>query len=271
MDNPPGSKPVSPVPSTRVGSATAAPLTVEQQMSRLTRRSFAVGGVAALLGAGGVAWLANARGQDGIPGPLRKMLEFNEGVAQRLFGPQRLAPEFSPDKIEEPRINGLIGLASVAPTQDWKIRVVGKVDRTIPLAAIEALPSFSMTTQLKCVEGWSRIINWKGARLSDVLAQFGAGSEYIGLSTPSGGTDKSGQPDRYYVGFDRPSALHPQTLLCYEMNGQPLTQDHGAPLRLISAVKYGYKCIKRIGVIELTDHRPPDYWAEQGYDWYAGH
>jgi DMSO/TMAO reductase YedYZ molybdopterin-dependent catalytic subunit len=55
------------------------------------------------------------------------------------------------------------------------------------------------------------------------------------------------------------------------MNGQPLSEAHGAPLRLISAVKYGYKCIKRISVIELTDRRPADYWAQRGYDWYAGH
>ena len=67
------------------------------------------------------------------------------------------------------------------------------------------------------------------------------------------------------------SALHPQTLLCYEMDGQPLTPEHGAPIRLVIPVKYGFKSIKRIGTIRFTDRRPADYWAEQGYDWYAGH
>jgi len=84
------------------------------------------------------------------------------------------------------------------------------------------------------------------------------------------GKNSRGREDRYYVGLDRASALHPQTLLCYEMNGQPLTDEHGAPLRLISTVKYGYKCIKRISVIELSDSRTADYWAQRGYDWYAG-
>ena len=74
----------------------------------------------------------------------------------------------------------------------------------------------------------------------------------------------------YYVGVDMPSALHPQTLLAYEMNGAPLTDDHGAPLRLMTPVKYGIKNIKRIGSIEFTTTRPDDYWAERGYDWYAG-
>jgi DMSO/TMAO reductase YedYZ molybdopterin-dependent catalytic subunit len=66
------------------------------------------------------------------------------------------------------------------------------------------------------------------------------------------------------------SALHPQTLLCYEMNGSPLEDEHGAPLRLVMPVKYGIKNIKRIGLIRYTNERPEDYWAEQGYDWFAG-
>lgn len=85
---------------------------------------------------------------------------------------------------------------------------------------------------------------------------------YVSLETPD---------DGYYVGLDMPSALHPQTLLCYEMNGQPLSPAHGAPLRLVIPVKYGIKNIKRIGTIRFTDQRPADYWAERGYDWYAGH
>ncbi len=67
------------------------------------------------------------------------------------------------------------------------------------------------------------------------------------------------------------SALHPQTLLAYEMAGSALTLEHGAPLRLVTPVKYGIKSIKRIGTIRFTNDRPADYWAERGYDWYAGH
>jgi DMSO/TMAO reductase YedYZ molybdopterin-dependent catalytic subunit len=78
-------------------------------------------------------------------------------------------------------------------------------------------------------------------------------------------------PDEdYYVGLDIKSALHPQTLLAYERNGQPLEWEHGAPLRLIIPVKYGIKNIKRIGLIRYTDDRPDDYWSEEGYDWFAG-
>ncbi|WP_262886746.1 molybdopterin-dependent oxidoreductase [Mucilaginibacter humi] len=78
-------------------------------------------------------------------------------------------------------------------------------------------------------------------------------------------------PDKkYYVGLDMDSALHPQTLLAYEMNDKPVPLNHGAPLRLIIPVKYGVKNLKRIGSITFSNTRPRDYWAEVGYDYYLG-
>lgn len=142
---------------------------------------------------------------------------------------------------------------------------------------IKRLPRTEMTTELKCVEGWSVVVNWAGVRFSDFLAAFLPETnngkqpdinqpqnfvQYVSLVTPDGG---------YYVGMDMPSILHPQTLLAYEMNGAPLTLAHGAPLRLVTPTKYGIKQIKRIGRISFTSERPADFWAEQGYDWYSGH
>jgi DMSO/TMAO reductase YedYZ molybdopterin-dependent catalytic subunit len=131
-----------------------------------------------------------------------------------------------------------------------------------------------MTTELRCIEGWSTVVYWAGARLVDLAAM-------TGLAIRSGRRDGPGEllkyvsletPDAaYYVGLDMASAFHPQTLLCYEMNDQPLTPEHGAPLRLVIPVKYGIKNLKQIGTIRFTDVRPTDYWAERGYDWYAGH
>jgi DMSO/TMAO reductase YedYZ molybdopterin-dependent catalytic subunit len=251
--------------------ATAATGPVEVEIRRLTRRSFATGAIVALASATGVGWLATRELEDGVPWPLRRVLEFNEGVAQRFFSTRRLAPEFPASIAVEPRENGHVGLMSPAKLDNWTVTVRGAVDRLVPLKAIKELPAYEITTEFKCVEGWSRVVNWKGVRLADFLNKYGAASQYVGLSTPPDGATPGGQPDRYFVGLDRPSALHPQTLLCYEMNGKPLTQGHGAPLRLVSSVKYGYKCIKRIGVIELTEDRPADYWAKRGYDWYGGH
>jgi len=78
-------------------------------------------------------------------------------------------------------------------------------------------------------------------------------------------------PDgKYQVGLDMESALHPQTILAYEMNEAPLQSIHGAPLRLIIPVKYGIKNLKCIGKIVFSNQRPPDYWAKRGYDYYSG-
>jgi len=108
-------------------------------------------------------------------------------------------------------------------------------------------------------------LKWGGVRFQDFVARYAPGrtdpNSYVGLETPE---------RDYYVGLDMASAMHPQTLLCYEMNGEPLASEHGAPLRLVTPLKYGIKNLKRIGRIAFSNARPPDYWAERGYDYYAG-
>ena len=130
---------------------------------------------------------------------------------------------------------------------------------------ILALPRHELVTQFKCIEGWSQISWWGGCRFSDFVQHYGLTAEtaldYVGLSTPD---------DQYYAGIDTPSAMHPQTLLAYQMNDELLTGKHGQPLRLIIPVKYGIKNLKRIGSISFSNSRPRDYWAEQGYDYYSG-
>ena len=129
-------------------------------------------------------------------------------------------------------------------------------------------PKHEMVTQFKCIEGWSQFAHWKGVRLVDLIAAYppaiganGRLPRYVYMETPNGD---------YYVGYDMHVCLHPQTLLVTELSGAPLTQYHGAPLRLHTPSKYGYKQIKRIGLIAYTDLRPDDYWTKLGYDWYAG-
>jgi DMSO/TMAO reductase YedYZ molybdopterin-dependent catalytic subunit len=133
----------------------------------------------------------------------------------------------------------------------------------LTLADVRKLPHVETVTEFKCIEGWSEIVYWSGARLRDFIATFPPrnGSEYIGFETPDG---------QYYVGIERQAALHPQTLLAYELNGQPLTPDHGAPLRLVTPLKYGIKQLKQIGRMTYSETPPRDYWHEQGYDYDAG-
>jgi DMSO/TMAO reductase YedYZ molybdopterin-dependent catalytic subunit len=250
----------------------------EPRLRRLSRRGFARAGVAAVAGLAGWRWLVTRSEEDGLPWPFRRVLGLNERLARTAFRPSRTAPEFPRDAARQPRVNGRIGLDPTIDPAAWRLRVIGTSGaggaRLFRLVEIKALPRVEMTTELKCIEGWSTVVQWAGARLADVAA-------LTGLATRSGLRDDPGDllryaaletPDAaYYVGLDMASALHPQTLLCYEMGGRPLTADHGAPLRLVIPVKYGIKSLKQIGTLRFTDSRPADYWAERGYDWYAGH
>ena len=240
---------------------------VAADLKRRSRRGFIGAGVAAAIGVGAWEWLRTRPRDADLPWPLRRMLETNESIAMAYFSRSRLSPTFPRSRVDNPpRINGGIGLVPNYDPEHWRLTIEG-VDgapHVLTLDDIRAFPRRSMITELRCIEGWSIITQWSGARLSDVMAKFPPPKlpRYVAIETPGRG---------YYVGLDIESALHPQTLLAYELNGAPLTWQHGAPLRLAIPVKYGIKNIKRIGTIRFTDVRPADYWAEQGYDWYAGH
>jgi DMSO/TMAO reductase YedYZ molybdopterin-dependent catalytic subunit len=256
-------------------------VSAEQQMRRMTRRGFTVGAVAALAGLGAWRWLVTAAPENDLPWPLRRMLRFNETLAEGLSSSRRLAPTFPAESAQDPaRTNGLIGLEGEVNADTWQLSVRHEGrdgERAIRLRDVRQLPRTDLVTELKCVEGWSQVMHFEGVSFREFMTHFGLGTRsgrppdpegdrqdlyrYVYLATPD---------EVYYVGLDMASALHPQTLLCDTMNRQPLTRQHGAPLRLYLAVKYGYKSLKRVGLIRFQDERPRDFWAVRGYDWYAG-
>ena len=256
---------------------------LDREATRRTRRSFIGLGLAGLGGVLGWRYLLGRPQVEGVPAPFREVLNANARLTEAYFRETRLAPEFAKSRgVAKVRINGDAGLQSAIDLAAWRMKVQpygGGPAQEFTLADIQALPRVDMTTELKCIEGWSIIVNWSGARFADFLAKYPLASRsgqplrdsahppadlapYVGLVTPD---------EKYYVGLDMASAIHPQTLLCYEINGQPLSLAHGAPLRLVTPLKYGVKHLKRIGTIAFADTRPADYWAEQGYDWYGGH
>jgi hypothetical protein len=234
---------------------------VDREIARKTRRSFLVGGVATLAGAGAWEWVRSRHTEGDIPWPLRAGLQADEEFTRDYFRETRLARTFSVSDIETPRENGDIGLESPVDP-GWKLSFG---ESSLTLDDVKTLPKTEMITELKCIEGWSRVTQWGGARLGDFIAKYYQDDidpeSYVALETPGG---------EYYVGIEMASAMHPQTLLCYEMNGRPLEPQYGAPLRLAIPLKYGIKNLKRIGKISIEASRPKDYWAENGYDWYAG-
>jgi DMSO/TMAO reductase YedYZ molybdopterin-dependent catalytic subunit len=148
---------------------------------------------------------------------------------------------------------------------DWRLEVGGLVRNPIRLTlqALETLPSLSYTVKHHCVEGWTAIGTWTGVPLSTVvaLAQPKPEARYMRFDSFD---------SRYYNGWDLASAMHPQTILAYAYNDRPLGMNRGAPLRLYSPVKLGYKLTKYLSAVTLTRERPGGYWEDQGYPWFAG-
>lgn len=244
------------------------------EMSRRSRRSFLwMAGVLATV-YGGWRWLVSRPDDHGIPWPFRRAHEFNEGLWRTFSSRTRLSPTFTKSQVQPLRKNGMIGLQSIVGGSEFRLQVEAPQNQALlTLDEVQAVGGQDVITELRCIEGWSQVVHWTGAPLSEVL-EAALGSlerwpEYLYAETPE---PAPGVKDgRYFVALEREAYLHPQSLLCWAMNGQPLEPDHGAPLRLVVPVKYGIKSLKRVSSIRLTDARPNDYWFERGYDWYAGH
>ena len=163
---------------------------------------------------------------------------------------------------------------------DWKLEVGGLVEHPMKLSLddLRKLESRSQITRHDCVEGWSCIGQWKGARLSALLDAAGLKPQarYIAFFCADSLEPSLDNSGRYYETIDRIDAYHPQTILAYERNFAPLTVDHGAPLRLRVERQLGYKMAKYIMRIEAIDSFAGiaggrgGYWEDRGYEWYAG-
>lgn len=246
----------------------------KSEWQKKSRRSFLIAGGSFLLGGLGL-WLAeNMKYQEGVPWPFRKVLAVNESIWRQLFSKKATAESPpAPAPGTPARINSDIGMEEDLDLKDWRLAFSPNEDiddakdsRNLyfTMKQLSALPQIEHTEVFKCVEGWSQVISYKGICFKDFLTELKINPKdfsYVGLQTPDAA---------YYVSIDMDSMLHEKTLLALEMNGIPLTVEHGAPLRLIIPVKYGIKNLKRIGRIFLANERPSDYWTEQGYDWYAG-
>lgn len=246
----------------------------QQQLNRRSFLSFtALAGIGAFL-YGGWHLLNNSPKEAGgvTAGSkklLRRALDKNELILRNAFSNNHLAQTYPKSMAaKNVRVNSDIGMkGDNFDARSWRL-VVNKKDGTklnLSLPDIMALPKTEIVFDFKCVEGWDQISYWGGVKFSDFIAHYNlqqeAALQYVGMATPDG---------EYYVGMDMDSIMHPQTMLAYEVNAQLLPTEHGHPLRLIVPVKYGIKNLKRIGSISFSNQRLPDYWAEQGYDYYSG-
>ena len=202
-------------------------------------------------------------------------LRVDDDVAQSLYSVDRLVPTYSKSQITplKNNYNGATPDPSYVP--NWRVTLDGLSSGVAVSLDIKALlrrfESHDQITRLVCVEGWSAIAWWSGVKFEDLLQAYPPVSQAKwALIESSVNLDPNGTPDPYYVSIDLPSARHPQALLATHHSGQPLTVEHGAPLRLIAPMKLGLKNIKAITRISYVKDEPKDYWAERGYSRYDG-
>ncbi len=198
---------------------------------------------------------------------LRSFQQFNDWIQAKVFSQTKLSPEYGDEQLtpeEGFRINDYDTDTPDVDPDNWTLTLNGLVERPgeYTLKQVSSLPKKIMNTRHCCVEGWSMIPKWSGTVLSDFLKTAGADLSAKYVSVKCG--------DDYYTGLDMPSILHPQTLLCYEAYGKPLTLEHGAPVRIVMPTKLGYKSAKWINELTVTNTKPGGYWEDQGYDWFAG-
>jgi len=201
-------------------------------------------------------------------GLLKRGLGFSDWASARIFRSSHLAKTFDNADLTpftKFPINGYDVDDPGVIFENWTLTVSGAVKKPgeYTLAQVQALQRHRQNTRHICVEGWDVIGRFGGARLSDFLQLVGADptAHYITVNCA----------DDYYESLDMATALHPQTLLCYEMYDQPLTRQHGAPLRLQIPTKIGYKQAKYLTDLKVTHVLDRvGYWEDQGYSWFYG-
>jgi len=216
--------------------------------------------------------LALLTGCDIVDGPtseraLRVVSQFNDWVQAKLYNPNRLAESYPESAITRPFPFNAYYSEMQAPDVDeerYKLILDGLIDKKQPwtLEQLYALPQETQITRLVCVEGWSAIGMWTGARLSEFLRRIGADitAKYVHFVCAEG----------YSVSIDMATALHPQTQMTFKFNSEVLPTKFGFPTRIRIPVKLGFKNPKHVIGLAVLNNYTGGYWEDQGYNWFSG-
>ncbi|HTI67063.1 MAG TPA: molybdopterin-dependent oxidoreductase [Caulobacteraceae bacterium] len=245
-------------------------------------RTLALAGAAVLAGCEKVSEspkaLAVAGAAETLTLKVQRLLQQRTALAPE-FDEADISPFFKPNGETEPQNPDYLKHVA-AGFADFRLEVGGLVERPLrlSLAELRAAPARTQITRHDCVEGWSCIGKWTGARLGPLLQRAGLkpATRYIVFHCADEWYGPPGSGTPYYESLDLVDAFHPQTILAYEMNGQVLPMAHGAPLRLRVERQLGYKHAKFVMRIEAVDSLAGfgggkgGFWPDQGYEWYAG-
>ncbi|MDP9176571.1 MAG: molybdopterin-dependent oxidoreductase [Gemmatimonadota bacterium] len=212
----------------------------------------------------------DSRGPKGAEKILRYAERKNESLERALFRHTAMDAPIAGTRLTGSAlpsyfISKTVPIWNEAERGRWALEVSGLVNRPLSLTLddLQKLPRTTQRVNHYCVEGWTAIEEWTGCRLRDLARLAGAqpAAKYVDFQSFDSG---------YHESWDLESALHPQTVVAYGLDGRMLGPAHGAPARVYSPTKLGYKNTKYLTRIVFMPVRNGGYWSDQGYEWYAG-
>ena len=258
--NPPRSpfRPVGGVPRDILDAH--APLLCAIDRRGILRGAFSLGALTMLTG-------CDISNDEQVRGALRKVSGWNDRVQATLFDPNKLAPTYTEAEVlKPPRFNAYYPLDKVKPVDQtaWRLELAGLVGDRTPwtVERFAAMPQQEWIIRHVCVEGWDYIGQWSGVNLRTFFERIGADltARYVNFRCADG----------YTSSIDMPTALHPQTILATRYAREALADPYGAPLRLRTATKLGFKNPKWIVGLEVSNTNGGGYWEDRGYNWFSG-
>jgi DMSO/TMAO reductase YedYZ molybdopterin-dependent catalytic subunit len=224
------------------------------------RQSLSLGALALLTG-------CDISDQDEVQSVLSVMSRWNDRAQAFLFNRQKLAPTYPESAVvQEFRYNSYFPLDEVPKlvAADYRLEFSGLIGDKRPwtLDQLYALPQESQITRHICIEGWSMIGKWSGARFGTFLQRIGADltAKYVGFQCADG----------YYGSIDMPTALHPQTIMAFKFAEEILPAKYGFPFKMRIPTKLGFKNPKWVTTIYVTNRMPGGFWEDRGYNWFSG-
>jgi DMSO/TMAO reductase YedYZ molybdopterin-dependent catalytic subunit len=204
---------------------------------------------------------------DAVQSALARVSRWNDRVQAWLFSDRRLAPEFpESEAVRDFRFNAYYqaSRSPVLQDSDYRLMLAGRIADKRPWTAqrLRELPRQSQVTRHVCVEGWSMIGKWTGTPMRTFLESIGADttSRFVGFECADG----------YYEGIDMATALHPQTLMTFQLSDQNLPTRFGYPLKIRIPTKLGFKNPKFVTTLYVTNQQPRGFWTDRGYNWFSG-
>jgi DMSO/TMAO reductase YedYZ molybdopterin-dependent catalytic subunit len=234
----------------------------------IDRRKFIIESGSALTAA--ILAACDSHGPKSAQRLLRYAERKNEAVERALFRHTSMDATLAGakpagDKLPSYFISKTVPIWDESKRGKWSLEVSGLVDRPLRLTLeeLQRLPRKTHRVNHYCVEGWTAVEQWTGVPLRELARLAGRQREAMYV-------DFQSFDDDYHESWDIESALHPQTVIAYGLDGRMLGPAHGAPARLYSPIKLGYKNTKYLTRIVFMPVRNGGYWSDQGYEWYAG-